>query len=253
MLFLAPIWLLGAFVGCITAMGAGEFLRACHVPKGKGMHLITPLCAFAVPVGFALWDRDLTILSVSLLLMIVLFAIVIKFYSTKGSIPVENIMLCFFAGILFPLFYSSLVSLRAMDYGQYLVVLPMIAAFSTDTGAYFVGVTLGKHRNILAVSPNKSLEGFVGGLASGVLAMVLYGMILQQYFPVSLATMAIYGLLSALVTELGDLSFSLVKRQKGIKDYGTFIPGHGGILDRFDSMTFAAPMLYLLTQIIPAF
>lgn len=253
MLFFAPLWMLGFFVGGICAIGAGEFLRACRVPKQKGFHLVTLCSAFCVPFGFSVWDRDLTILSTSLVLMVLLFSLVIKNFSSKGSVPVETIMVCFFAGILFPLFYGSLVSLRELEYGQYMVILPMIAAFSTDTGAYFVGVTMGKHRNILQVSPNKSLEGFLGGLFFGFLAMVVYGIFLQQFFPVSLGIMGIYGFLAALVTELGDLSFSLVKRQKGIKDYGNFIRGHGGILDRFDSMTFAAPTLYLLTQIIPAF
>ncbi len=253
MLFFAPLWMLGVFVGGICTIGAGEFLRACRVPKKKGFHFVTVCCAFGVPFGFSVWERDLTILSMSLLLMVLLFSLVIKDYTIKGSVPIENIMICFFAGILFPLFYGSLVSLRELEYGQYMVMLPMVAAFSTDTGAYFVGVAFGKHRNILQVSPNKSLEGFLGGLFFGVLAMVLFGFFLQQYFPVSLGIMGLYGFLAAVVTELGDLSFSLVKRQKGIKDYGNFIPGHGGILDRFDSMTFAAPTLYLLTQIIPAF
>lgn len=235
------------------AIGASEFLRACKVPKEKGFHFSTIVTAFFVPFGFSVWERDLTVLSLSIVLMILLFVLVIKDYTEKGSIPIEKIMICFFAGIFIPMFYGSIISLRALEYGKYLVILPMIAAFSTDTGAYFVGVTMGKHRNILKVSPNKSLEGFLGGIFFGMVAMIVYGILLQKYIPVSLPVMAFYGFLSSLVTELGDLSFSLVKRQKGIKDYGTFIPGHGGILDRFDSMIFAAPVLLLLITTIPAF
>ena len=117
------------------------------------------------------------------------------------------------------------------------------------------GVFLGRHRGITRVSPNKSLEGYIGGILSGAVFLLLYGLALQRFagLTVSLPVLALYGLLGSAVTELGDLSFSLIKRQYGIKDYGHLLPGHGGMLDRFDSMTFAAPMLLLLVEIIPAF
>ena len=95
---------------------------------------------------------------------------------------------------------------------------------------------------------------FVGGLLSGVGFMTLYGFVLNHFFALNanLLIMAVYGLVGAIVTMLGDLSFSLIKRQYGIKDYGTLIPGHGGMLDRFDSMSFAAPTMYLLVTLLPA-
>lgn len=253
MLFYAPIGILGGFVGGITVIGATEFLRACDIPKNKGFWLLIQVCAFLVPVGFTFWTRDLTILTLSLVLIASLFVLTILDYTERGSISMETLMLCFFSGILFPMLFSSLISLRQMEYGQYMILLPIVVAFGTDTGAYFVGMSIGKHRNILKVSPNKSLEGFIGGLLSGVLIMLGYGVLLQQFFPVSLGIMGLYGCVGAIMTELGDLSFSLVKRQKGLKDYGNLIPGHGGILDRFDSMTFAAPTILTLLQIIPAF
>ena len=136
-----------------------------------------------------------------------------------------------------------------------LVLLPVICAFLTDAGAYFAGVFLGKHRGITKVSPNKSLEGYIGGILSGGIFLLLYGIILQQFagLTVSLPIMAVYGLIGSAVTEVGDLSFSLIKRQFSIKDYGNLLPGHGGMLDRFDSMTFAAPTLLILVSLIPAF
>ena len=150
---------------------------------------------------------------------------------------------------------SSLIQLRMMEEGAFLVMLPIVAAFLTDIGAYFFGMFLGKHRGVTKVSPNKSLEGFVGGLVSGVVFMVLYGLILKNGFAleVNMLRLAIYGLIGSIVTMLGDLSFSLIKRQYGIKDYGSLLPGHGGMLDRFDSMSFAAPTMWLLVTLIPAF
>ena len=104
-----------------------------------------------------------------------------------------------------------------------------------------------------ASAPNKSVEGYIGGILSGAVFLLLYGAALRQFAGIdaSLPVMAVYGLVGSAVTELGDLSFSFVKRQFGVKDYGTLLPGHGGMLDRFDSMVFAAPALMLLVKLFP--
>ena len=135
------------------------------------------------------------------------------------------------------------------------MLLPVISAFLTDVGAYFAGVFLGKHRGVTRVSPNKSMEGYVGGILSGCVFMLLYALVLARFagLTVSFPLMALYGLVGSAVTELGDLSFSLIKRQCGVKDYGNLLPGHGGMMDRFDSMVFAAPTLLLLVELFPAF
>ena len=164
-------------------------------------------------------------------------------------------MFCLFGGVMIPAFLSCLVQLKMMENGRFLVLLPVICAFLTDSGAYFVGVFFGKHRGITQVSPNKSLEGYVGGILAGGLFMLLYGLALQNFagMEVSLPTLAVYGVFGSAVTELGDLSFSLIKRQVGVKDYGDLLPGHGGMMDRFDSMVFAAPTMWVMVQLFPAF
>ena len=156
---------------------------------------------------------------------------------------------------MIPWALSTLVELKGMEQGRFLVLLPVICAFLTDGGAYFAGIFLGRHRGITRVSPNKSLEGYIGGILSGAIFLLIYGVLLEQFagLDASLPVLAVYGLVGSAVTELGDLSFSFVKRQFGVKDYGDLLPGHGGMLDRFDSMVFAAPTLMLLVELCPPF
>ena len=136
-----------------------------------------------------------------------------------------------------------------------MVLFAVILAFITDGGAYFAGVFLGKHRGITKVSPNKSLEGYIGGLLTGVIFAVVYGAIVSAVADceVNYLILTLSGLIGALVTELGDLSFSLIKRQYGVKDYGNLLPGHGGMLDRFDSMIFCGPVVLFFVTLTPIF
>ena len=131
------------------------------------------------------------------------------------------------------------------DLGKYYILVAFVIAFTTDSGAYFVGRALGKHKLAPVISPNKTVEGAIGGLLCGVLFMGLYGLILSKAFQFDVIYWygAVYGVLGAGASMLGDLGFSAIKRQIGIKDYGDLIPGHGGILDRFDSMMLVAPLV----------
>lgn len=142
-----------------------------------------------------------------------------------------------------------------MDHGKYLVLLAVLLTFITDAGAYFAGVFLGKHRGITKVSPNKSVEGYIGGFITGMVFAVLYGVVASKIAGdgVDLLSLALCGLFGALATEVGDLAFSFIKRQFGVKDYGHLLPGHGGMLDRFDSMIFCGPVVLFIVQCMPVF
>ncbi len=253
--FLPPVYL-ALLMAAIAALASFEFLRATRVAHHNGVYLCTALAAALMPLGcwqfgYGSWFCR----AVAAALMCALFLLAVRHYDTARAISFQEIMVCLFGGLAIPLFLSALVVLKGMEHGRYLVLLPVICAFLTDAGAYFAGMFLGRHRGVTKVSPNKSLEGYVGGILSGGVFLLLYGLLLGRFagLEVSLPIMALYGLVGSAVTELGDLSFSLVKRQCGVKDYGHLLPGHGGMLDRFDSMVFAAPVLLILVERIPAF
>lgn len=257
---LPPVWT-AVMVAFISSLAAYELLRATRVAHDNAAYFVTSLSAGAIPLGVYVtqdtWQvpAAVPVILCAVTLMCVLFFQAIRRFGSDQAIPMEHVMVCLFAGVAIPMFLSYLVQLRMMENGRYLVLLPIISAFLTDSGAYFVGVFFGKHRGVTQVSPNKSLEGYVGGILAGALFMLLYAVALCNFagldpvFP----ALAVYGLVGSAVTELGDLSFSLIKRQFGVKDYGDLLPGHGGMMDRFDSMVFAAPTLWLMVQIFPAF
>jgi len=127
--------------------------------------------------------------------------------------------------------------------------LPILATFATDTGAYFVGRSLGRHKLAPTVSPNKTVEGSIGGVIAAFLTLTIYTWIIQGVFPFGHGELLIFSVLISLAAQLGDLTESMIKRYCGVKDSGEFLPGHGGILDRLDSLIFTIPLTYYLLVI----
>jgi len=127
--------------------------------------------------------------------------------------------------------------------------LPIVATFATDMGAYFVGRAVGKHKLAPTVSPNKTIEGSLGGIVSAFLVLMGYTWLIQGAFPFGHGELLIFALLISLTAQLGDLTESMIKRYCGVKDSGEFLPGHGGILDRLDSLIFTIPLTYYLLVI----
>ncbi|MDR2088366.1 MAG: phosphatidate cytidylyltransferase [Clostridiales Family XIII bacterium] len=151
-------------------------------------------------------------------------------------------------GIVYICFFSYHVALveQLPRYGR-MVWLIFLAAFGTDILAFFTGRALGRHKLCPAISPKKTVEGAAGGFVGSVLLCGAFGYL---FMPALLAHCLILGAIGGVVSQLGDLTASVFKRNLGIKDYGGLIPGHGGILDRFDSVLFAAPSVYYYTVLV---
>ena len=158
--------------------------------------------------------------------------------------------------LLIAYFFSAPVLIyRENETGVWGLVLIFLLAWIPDTGAYFCGSLFGKHKLAPVISPKKTVEGAVGGLIVCIGVTALYGWLLTRFANVTVAwlPLLICAAVGAIVSVLGDLTASLIKRHYGVKDYSNLIPGHGGIMDRFDSVWFTAPFLYLFTALFPVF
>ena len=185
-----------------------------------------------------------------ILIMLVPTSIVLLFINviaTSMKIEPKDIFATFF-GICYVIgFLVFLPLLYSMPNGKFLIWYILIAAWGTDTFAYAVGMRFGKHK-LTKISPKKSVEGSIGGTIGAVVLALIYTVIVQRYVDLNLsyAFIAIATLALSILSQLGDLSASSIKREMDIKDYGNLIPGHGGMLDRIDSIIFVAPFAYFL-------
>ena len=252
-IFFAPHIAIGCIIGILAAIAAYEFLRGADPDRGTFVRIAVMIIAAAIPAGAAFEAGNIVFFAAIFILMLFGFMVLIASFERDKSMTLGNVMAMFFAGGMIPLMFSSLVRLGAGDYSRVNILLPFVISITCDSGAYFAGVTIGKHKLAPRVSPNKTLEGSAGGFLCGTLCTMLYGWILTfSGYQVNFILLACYGFLGSLVCQIGDLSFSVIKRLVGIKDYGNIIPGHGGVLDRFDSAIFVAPLVELLMMWVPA-
>lgn len=186
-------------------------------------------------------------------LMIVLFAHSI---ATNLKITIKDLMITLFGIcyiIIFLMFmpYLNGVESNGMEVGKYLVWYILFVAWGTDIVAYFIGKQFGKH-HFTEISPKKTVEGTIGGLIGAVALSMLYTFVLNQFAGFNISYLYIIGvsILLSIIGQIGDLAASSIKRYNNIKDFSNLIPGHGGMLDRFDSVIFIAPFAYFLLMVL---
>ena len=223
----------------ISLIGMYELYRVFKLEK-------TPMAmaAYIVAVIFYcnlkwMWIGD-PLMFVMGLLIILMFIYVFSYPKYEA----KDVMAMFFGMFYVAMMLSYVYQIRMLPNGVYLAFLIFICSWGCDTCAYCVGVLIGKHKMAPVLSPKKSIEGAVGGVVGTALLTVLYTYIFRAQM--GLGTRAIISAVAALISMVGDLTASAIKRNYDIKDYGTLIPGHGGIMDRFDSMMITAPIIYYL-------
>ena len=245
-----PKELAAVIMGLLQAIASYELLYRTKLVTKPRLVIYCAVMAFAI----AIWSFYEAVHAYFVLMMLAYFLLMFsEMMQDHVKMRFETLSMCFVGGLVVPYLMSAVVRILAMSTGRYVILIPFLIACVCDAGAYFVGVKFGKHKLAPVVSPNKTIEGALGGLAAGIAAMLVYTFILDVplKFDVSYGAAIVYGVLGCLVGELGDLCFSVIKRQTGIKDYGNLIPGHGGVLDRFDSILAVAPLVEALLLIMP--
>ena len=167
------------------------------------------------------------------------------------DVPVRICGIC----ILVILLFKAIPSVRNLEHGFFCLLGAVLSGCITDIFAYITGKTLGKHKLAPVISPKKTVEGSIGGIVGTVVVLLILGLVLEKadVLQVNFIKLMLYALTSSIVGQFGDLSMSAVKRCLGVKDYGTLFPGHGGVLDRFDSLLFIAPFTCLFCRYIGPF
>lgn len=183
--------------------------------------------------------------TVIILLMVILACYVFAFPKYKD----RDVTKIFFGFVYVTVMLSYVFRVRNMESGLMLSFFILISSWGNDVFAYLVGSAIGKHQFSPKVSPNKSIEGFVGGILGAALVGYVYAVIFAKDIPFSGVYCAIISALGGIPSVIGDLAASAIKRDNEIKDYSHLIPGHGGILDRFDSVIFTAPIIYYLVEL----
>ena len=244
-------WVLPIALSICSVIGILEMLGCIGLKKN--WFLTVPLCL--VTAFFPIFTRYLYLTDVTsevslgtLLKLAIGLAFIVALYIFGVAVFANKTVAITDAGLLFATSFYIIAAFTSLVYihdyihnGEYIYLLTFICAWVTDIFAYFTGRLLGKHKLIPAVSPKKTIEGAIGGIVFCVVAIVVFGVVMERFFiPTEMRAnyivLAISGIFISIVSQIGDLIMSVIKRHYGIKDYGKLFPGHGGMLDRFDSV-----------------
>lgn len=226
----------------ISLIGLFELYRVMNIEK-KLLGIVGYLATIAYYA--MLWGNDeqyVTLIAIAaLMVLMTLYVVTFPKYQTN------EVTVAFFGIFYVAIMFSYLYQVRMMTDGKYLVWLIFLSSWGCDTFAYCIGMLFGRHKLAPVLSPKKSIEGAVGGVAGAVILGLAYaGIVGNQMQEVSNPQIAcpLACAIAAVISQIGDLAASAIKRNHNVKDYGHLIPGHGGILDRFDSVLFTAPAIY---------
>lgn len=235
----------------IAVIGTYELLKNTGLVKQPRLLIYATVMAFYMGMWSGLWGTyPMAMLGIFVFTCLIFSELLIS----HGKTSFKSVAVTFVGGALIPYLITAPTRLlHSWSIGRFLILISFVIAFMSDTGAYFTGLAFGKHKLAPNISPKKTVEGLIGGVLGAVIGVMLYCLILQEAFHLNASYMnaLVYGILGSLGAVFGDLCFSAIKRQAGIKDYGNLIPGHGGILDRFDSMVVVATLTEILMHLIP--
>lgn len=262
MLFFRNTWLLPVAFIALNVVALWEMFVSTHLVKNLPLITVCMLFAMVVPL--------LSLSAVMPYAFIICIVFALAFFAVCifqfEKLRVAEMCAAFTMTAIIPAALSCILWLNRLPLdrpdnykdpdGLFFILLSLGGAWICDIGAYFVGSFFGKHKLCPNISPKKTIEGALGGVVANLLFFMILGLVwhvavLDSGETIQYGWMALLSVVLALVSMLGDLTFSVIKRDRGIKDYGDIMPGHGGVLDRFDSVIFVAPVLYAATVVMP--
>lgn len=240
-IFLAPMWVIALALSILSAIGAWELCKCVGAPR-----LVE---SFAL-VGsiWAVFGSWLQVSQTELFLLAFVIALFAYAVIKAGEVKFAHIGAALFGMFAIPYAFSAFLRISEAGFDRAYLLLPFLFSFASDTGGYFAGRAFGKHKLAPKVSPKKTVEGSIGGIAGNIIVGVIFALVMNNACgeSISYVGIVVLAVFCSIVAQLGDLSFSLIKREFGIKDYGRLFLEHGGVLDRFDSVLFVAPVLSIL-------
>lgn len=248
-------------LGILSAMAVYEIFKVFNMQSQLLVAIPAYILSAALPIGayftnYYFSGKSYLLIVGACILVYLLYLMGVSVFSkdkTSFSSISETFVILTYVAVSF----TSLSMLRYIDKnGLFLVILVFIIAWLCDAFAFFVGSLIGRHKLIPEISPKKTVEGAVGGVILTAATCLLYGLLLDYFvkdIAVNYIVLLIYGLVLSVVAQLGDLIASLIKRERGVKDYGDLIPGHGGITDRFDSVFPVSSLILVLVVVFPPF
>ncbi len=241
-----PLYLGGTLLHLLMIFVAG--VGSYEIAKLQKKDIVINSILYFAVVALTYFVHDSLVPSIFGLWAVILFVVELL----HGKVDTDSVTIPFILTFIMAMAVRSLNCIyNTIPFGGWKLILYIaLACFLCDTGAYFFGVFTGKHKMIPEVSPNKTWEGAIGGFATGCIISMIYGFVVLPQMPTALTIAA--SVLLPVAAQVGDLSFSSIKRKFGIKDFGNLIPEHGGVLDRVDSLLFCLVVFYGLVQIIGA-
>jgi phosphatidate cytidylyltransferase len=232
----------------ISLIGFLELTKACKVREAKNLNALEIFGVAIIAIYYVVtyFTQDTTYMT--MIIIMALIAVMFVYVFGFPRFHANQVMDTYFSLIYCPVMLSFIFLTRQLENGIYLVWMIFISSWISDTCAYAVGVMIGKHKLAPVLSPKKSIEGSVGGILGAAIVGGIFGAYLDNVLGLKDFTivLALVGGVGSVISQVGDLAASAIKRNHDIKDYGKLIPGHGGIMDRFDSVIFTAPITYFL-------
>jgi phosphatidate cytidylyltransferase len=261
-MFFAHIpFVLNAAIALLSAAALYETLIVTKYVESKALMWLSILLAVFVPFVapvMAFFPAAYSHVSTAVVSAVFIYILIvfITMLASKEKFSLEHLSFVFLMTIIIPCFFSTIVFSNALSGGVFNILVIFMCAWGSDTGGYLFGGLYGRHQITPKISPKKTAEGMIGSVFSSFSAVIFTAYIcdiLVDTISVNYFVAFICGIIGSVLAILGDLFASVIKRSFGVKDFGSIIPGHGGIMDRFDSILFVAPFIYIVLSIAPIF